>query len=696
MFSRCLAFCLICLTGIHSLAQQKLVDSLNAELIKHPGEDTFRLNALNGLIRAQGDIDFDKGIVIADEAIALAKKLQNNIKLGLAYITKGALYHGQRDYQKLIDYGELALASYQKAGYKPGLARVYWAMNVGYNALGNYDKANILAQQSLEIYRQLGDVVKQANALNSLGANYYNLGNYPVALEYYLGALKIYEEKKDSFNIAIAVTNAGMVNKYLGRYSKALEYYDRGLNIYRQKEETEKEAQTLNMIGAVYDDSGNLRKALEYYNKSFVINKREDYTWGLASDYSNMGITYIYLSEYDSAIHNLQKGMELIKTMNDEKNEAGMLGYLGLAIARAPDAVLVKYHIPVSSRLTIAESYLKNALKIKQEIKQMQGEMVCWEGLAEVYKKQKNYVAALEATEKLSEIKDSMFSAKNSIAIARSEMQFEQNKKDAVLSAEHAAEIRHQQTVRNFLLAGTVLILLVAGLLFFSYKRRRDAIAKKNDAELKAQITETELKVMRLQMNPHFIFNSLNSISDYITKNNPKEADEYLGKFAKVMRMTLEHSEQQAIPLADDLKALELYMQLEAKRLNNKFTYQVNVSDDIDKENTLVPPMIFQPFVENSIWHGISKKEGQGNILVDIRKEGDMLNCRIDDDGVGRKQAETIKEANEDKKQSLGMRITKARIEILNKLKGSNATVQLVDKPQGVTAELKLPADTNF
>ncbi len=153
-------------------------------------------------------------------------------------------------------------------------------------------------------------------------------------------------------------------------------------------------------------------------------------------------------------------------------------------------------------------------------------------------------------------------------------------------------------------------IILISFLLFYSYKRRRDAKARQKEAELKAEIADTEMKVMRLQMNPHFIFNSLNSISDYIRKNNSEEADDYLSKFAKVMRMTLENSEQQAIPLEEDMKALELYMQLEAKRLNNKFTYEIKVADDIDKENTLVPPMIFQPFVENSIWHGIAQKGG--------------------------------------------------------------------------------------
>lgn len=634
--------------------------------------------------------------MVADEAIALAKKIGDESKLGIAHVNKGILYHDKAEYENFIGQLGLALKSFRKANDLSGQARSYWAMNIGLSAMGKYDKANEEAQKSVDLYRQTGETIKQANSLNSIGANYQQLGDLAKAIEYYLSALAIYEEKKDSAGLTAAYLNVGLVNKQLTRYNKAIESYQKGLFISQRFGDKLNEARTLNMIGAAYDESGNSRKALGYYRQAFEINKEKNNTWGIASDYSNMGIAYLDMKEYDSALTYLRLGLPMMQERNDIKNEASILIYLGLSVANAPDNILARHGFNHATKLQTAEGYLQRAMEIKTEIEDLKGQVVCLEGLAQVYKLQKKYPQALEAQEKLISVKDSIFSDEKTIAIARSEMQFEQDKKDAVIEAEHTAEIKQQKTTRNFLLAGAGLILIVSGLLFISYKRRSEAVAKKNDAELKAQITDTELKVMRLQMNPHFIFNSLNSISDYIIKNNPKEADDYLSKFAKVMRMTLENSEQQAIPLADDLRALELYIQLEAKRLNNKFAYEINVSDDIDKENTLVPPMIFQPFVENSIWHGITKKEGRGHIRIDIRKEGEMLNCRIDDDGIGRKLAEAMREKSDEKKQSLGMRITRARIALLNKLKGSNATVQLVDKPQGVTAELKLPVETRF
>jgi len=168
-------------------------------------------------------------------------------------------------------------------------------------------------------------------------------------------------------------------------------------------------------------------------------------------------------------------------------------------------------------------------------------------------------------------------------------------------------------------------------------------------------------------------------------------ADNYLAKFAKVMRIILENSEKKEVSLYDDLKGLELYMQLEALRLNNKFTYEIHVAENIDQENTLIPPLILQPFVENSIWHGLSQKTGMGKILIKIKRQDEMLNCVVEDDGLGRNQTTNSVTTN----KSLGMKITKARIDIINKIKNSTAAIELKDLAEGMRVELRLPFEVN-
>ncbi len=229
-------------------------------------------------------------------------------------------------------------------------------------------------------------------------------------------------------------------------------------------------------------------------------------------------------------------------------------------------------------------------------------------------------------------------------------------------------------------------IVLVSIIGFILYRR-------KEQAQFKTKVADTELKALKAQMNPHFIFNSLNSISDFIVKNDTVSATNYLTKFAKLMRQTLESSEKQEILLKEDLELLKTYLDIESRRLNNRFTYEIIVDDEIDIENVLVPPLILQPFIENSIWHGISKLDKKGHIAIEYKRDNHMILCAVEDNGVGRKRTENYKLK---KNPSLGIKITKNRIEIINQLKKTKGTVALIDKDYGLRVEVKLPLQLAF
>jgi len=269
-----------------------------------------------------------------------------------------------------------------------------------------------------------------------------------------------------------------------------------------------------------------------------------------------------------------------------------------------------------------------------------------------------------------------------------------ENEKRQALSS---AKIKQQQTIRNAVIAGAAILLFAAAMIFIFYKRKHDAVEKAKESELKAEVADTEMKALRAQMNPHFIFNSLNSIGDYIIRNDIKTANTYLTKFAAVIRLILENSEHKTVTLEKDLKALKLYMDIERLRLNNKFSYEIKVDDSIDQNNVLVPPLILQPFVENSIWHGITKKDGEGKIKIFISQDDDMLTCIIEDNGIGTDRSEIFKqEVKELSRKSLGMKITNARIAVINKIKNTNAFVEISNEEEGVRATITLPVELNF
>lgn len=201
----------------------------------------------------------------------------------------------------------------------------------------------------------------------------------------------------------------------------------------------------------------------------------------------------------------------------------------------------------------------------------------------------------------------------------------------------------------------------------------------RRNSSLKERTLRAEAKALKSQMNPHFIFNSLNSIDNYIINNQPQLASDYLTKFAKLMRSILEVSDQEKIRLSEELKNMELYLKMEQLRFKNKFDYTIAVNKELNPHKIFIPTMVIQPFVENSIWHGLVQKETQGHIMISIEKHDAQIEITIEDDGIGRAQADELKSKTATKRKSYGMKITKDRIKLMQELEGKTANIQITD-----------------
>jgi hypothetical protein len=225
-----------------------------------------------------------------------------------------------------------------------------------------------------------------------------------------------------------------------------------------------------------------------------------------------------------------------------------------------------------------------------------------------------------------------------------------------------------------------VILSLGRGLVYWrmKYIRRKHEIEKRM-LSIEKQVFELEQKALRLQMNPHFIFNSLNAIQNFVITNDTYKAVNYLAKFSHLMRMILANSIQSYIPLKDELKALTYYMDLEKLRFDDKFEYFMDLDATIDTEFIEVPPMLLQPYVENSIIHGLVQLDGKGMLTVGVRKKKDTLICFVQDNGIGREKANQIREQSGIKRQPRGMMITQERLEILNKQRKKSFAVKVID-----------------
>jgi len=204
---------------------------------------------------------------------------------------------------------------------------------------------------------------------------------------------------------------------------------------------------------------------------------------------------------------------------------------------------------------------------------------------------------------------------------------------------------------------------------------------KQLQTEFDHKIAETEMTALRAQMNPHFIFNCLNSIKLYTIENDSATASEYLTKFSQLIRLVLENSRSEKVTLEKEIETLKLYIEMEAMRFKNKVRYCVKIDKNIDAAYIEIPPLLIQPYVENAIWHGLMHKKEGGLVNIHIAIEDEhLLHVEISDNGVGRAMAEEYKSKSVTKQKSFGLKMTSERIDVINQLYQTNTSVKIIDE----------------
>ena len=223
-------------------------------------------------------------------------------------------------------------------------------------------------------------------------------------------------------------------------------------------------------------------------------------------------------------------------------------------------------------------------------------------------------------------------------------------------------------------------ILINATVLVARWRISQLVRVQRERSELRERIAASEMKALRSQMNPHFLYNSLNAIRLFVLQNDSDNADKYLVKFARLMRLILDNSRQEWVTLASELEQVQLYLELEQLRFVHKFDFSITVDPSLSKDSTSIPPMIIQPYIENSILHGIAHKKGRGHIDLSLKPVGEGLECVIDDDGVGRQRAGELKSRIVSLHKSVGLKVTEERLQLIHQRSGKETRITMIDK----------------
>jgi len=318
-----------------------------------------------------------------------------------------------------------------------------------------------------------------------------------------------------------------------------------------------------------------------------------------------------------------------------------------------------------------------------------------------LYNKSGNSIKALDHFIKYTQLKDSLFNLNSQKEIDRLRTEYETGKKEneiILLSRDKALqelEIERQKNLRMYTTLAALLIVVILYLLYTRYKQRQKLLKE----QLERSRADIEQRLLRSQMNPHFLFNSLNTINGFIMSNNVDTASEFLTKFSKLVRHILEYSRKEMILLDEEVKTLRLYLELERMRFNNRFDFDIEVSGDLKTDELYVPPMLTQPFIENALIHGLFPKQEGGTVKVFFSADEAGIKVEIIDNGIGREAAGAMSRKQTDTHRSLGLQLTRERLALMDKNKENRYYFTFTDlydnkgSAAGTRVELLMPCE---
>lgn len=574
-------------------------------------------------------------------------------------------------------YATKAATMSQKINYPFGLATSYLNRGNSNIILSNYQKAKIDFEKAKTSFSEQLEDNETKEIKNGLARSYASLGvvyseenNYAVALENYQKALKIYLEIGQKNNISKAYNNIGIIYKSQGNYPKAIEYLKKALQIQEEIGE-QAAAMSLTNIGVIYYEQNDSKKALEYYTKAEKLFEKIDNLRGFALLKNYLGDYYKKQNQMDRALASYTTSLNMYNTMQNKHGAALVLynlGQLYFEQNKASDAI----------------NYANQSLSYAKEVGLLDQAFHSEKLLSDIYEAQGKHELSLFHYKEYTKARDSINTIENSKKYLKAEMDFEYQMKESLL----LEKSKRQKLITLFSIIGGLLLL---GLVFVIFNRRQ----VKRRLTLQKEVTEYEQKALHLQMNPHFVFNCLGSISSFIVQNGTDSALKYLSKFSKLMRLTLEYSKGSIIPIDKEIEGLQNYLELEQLRFHNSFSFSL-VSSERVEFNMGLPPLLIQPFVENAILHGLVPKEGNGKIEVNFDVQNNQLVCTITDNGIGITKSKEMKENSMKAHQSMALEITKKRLEIMEATISKSAQIEIKEIEennaiQGTKVTLRLP-----
>jgi Histidine kinase/Tetratricopeptide repeat len=659
-------------------AQRLKIDSLKNRLPLL--DDTARVDCFNALSLLYTYIDADSATVYQQQAFQAATPA-GYVRGAIMSMNNKAHIAGMclHDFPLQEQLSMKTIRDYSNRADKTVMASTYMNLALALFCQSYFDRAADACDSAVQFARQSGNKKQLGEGLAIMGSISFESGNYEKSFEYFNLSLSIFKSIGDAYNTAILLAK----------------------------------------LGDFYGLAGDRKAALDLYFQSLKYPKGSSLVWHPLVD---LGDTYYSTQRYDSTFYDQDKYMQTIKSLTIRSNYVSfpkiitaemnmvakdydkalplLLGTLNTSTKSNDQNQLMRSLLDIAKIYTATKNYLraffytKKLLMTAQDRKAKQYLRDGYQLLYTLYDQGHQTDSAYFYYRQYTSMKNIMSLDDFNKKIAIYEAATENEKKQLQISALTNEKLLGQQKLelseqklqkesffRNILIAGVLILVLFGFVLYRNNKLKqkndlhrheiveKELVLQKLESErssiaMEKRSTELELKALRAQMNPHFIFNCLNSINRFTMNNEPVKAVDYLTKFAKLIRIILQDSGTSFTPLEEELNGLRLYIDLEALRFNTPFSYAIDVGA-INTAGVMLPPMLLQPFVENAIWHGLHpKQQDNSKLRISFNLNHELLHCSICDNGVGRSRSSLLEGEHESGKKSLGIKLTQNRLHL--------------------------------
>lgn len=547
-------------------------------------------------------------------------------------------------------------------------------------------------KENAEVYEVIGDIYAYWKQFDLAITNYkislQNIQNNDTKLKLakafqqnknYQESIKTYNgiNKRELTNWQLVTLNEGLgdVHFLTKEYLLAINFFKEGLKVAETNKIVAKVTDLNSKLAETYSANGNNEEAKAYYEKSLKLASTENKKRA-AEEKVKVADWQNNVKAYSDEIQLRKEALKEIETIEKTAEIDN-----GSALTPQKQNYKIGSAYAMEQDFPNAISFLEKSRVEAEKKEDIVVQKDATRRLSEVLRDAGDYEKALSVYQEYADLVDKVYRKKEQeIAQAARFSKELANKQNRIVSLESDRELsesKYQLTIEKskrqqlviYSLIGGLLLLTLAAFLMFKYIRQQ-----------RLANNLLALKSLRTQMNPHFIFNALNSVNSFIALNDERTANKYLSDFSLLMRAVLENSEADFIPLEKEIELLELYTKLEHFRFKDKFDYAIEIDENINIQDFVIPPMLLQPYIENAVWHGLRYKKSKGRLLISmIQSNPDEIKITIVDDGIGREKSKALKTENQQKQKSKGMGNIKKRVAILNDMYKDKVDVFIED-----------------